>query len=354
MSLALTKLRQKLTELKLDGFLVTKVINVQYLSGFTGESTWLLITQDNNYLITDFRYIEQAQQETKGWKIIQQTKGMVKKLKELSLRLKSKKMGFESVHTSYNTVKTLSKELNRTRLIPTSGIVETLRTIKTPEEIKLMRKAIDCAAEAFAKTSKFIKHGLTEKDVAHQLEYYLRQAGAEGSSFSPIIAFDERAALPHASPTDKRLKPGGAVLIDWGASYQSYNSDNTRMIFIDGMPKQIKKIYDIVQEAQNRAIAQVKPGVMIGRIDRAARDFIKQHGYGKNFGHGLGHGIGREVHEAPGVGGKNKARLEAGMIFTVEPGIYLAGKAGVRIEDMVLVTEQGHEVITRGIPKLLL
>lgn len=350
---SLVKIRQKLIELKLDGLLVTKVVNVQYLSGFGGDSTWLLITPQKTCLVTDFRYTEQAEQETDGWKIIRQKKGMVKKIKELTRRLKIKKLGFESLHLSYHLVKILSKEFNKTRLVPTANVIETLRTIKTPQEITLIRKAVRCASQAFVKIQDFIKPGLTEKDVANQLEYYLRSAGAEHSSFDPIVAIDERAALPHARPSTKKITRDSSVLIDWGASYQFYNSDNTRMIFVSRASKPSKRIYGIVLEAQQRAIERIKPGETIGQIDKTARNFIKRHGYGKNFGHGLGHGIGREVHEAPGIDSKNKNRLEAGMVFTIEPAIYLMGQAGVRIEDMVLVTAKGHEVLTARTPKAL-
>jgi len=348
----LNKLCAKFAEFKIDALLVTKDVNVQYLSQFTGDSTWLLIKPDNHCLITDFRYIEQAEKETCNFKIIRQNKGLIKKVKELTSRLKIKRLGFDASFISYQGFQAINKELkNQTRLVPTSNLIENLRAIKTPEEISLIRKTITCAGYGFERIKSFIQPGMTEKEVADQMDYFMRQASDGFGSFWMIVAADEHAAQPHARVSLKKINHKSSILIDWGAICKFYCSDTTRMLFLSGISDKWKRIYDIVLEAQRRAIEIIKPGVRIGDVDKAARNYIKQHGYGPNFGHSLGHGTGREVHEAPGVHSKNKARLEPGMVFTVEPAIYLAGQGGVRIEDMALVTEHGCEVLTSEISK---
>lgn len=348
----LTKLRTKLSERHLDAFLVTNITNVQYLSGFSGDSTWLLITDTRAYLITDFRYIEQAHQETRGFQIVRHWKRMVPKLIELVRRSRAKRIGFEAGQISFATAKGIIKKLpKRARLRPAPGIIEGFRQIKTPEEISHIRKAIKIARDAFFQVKRSIKSGVTERAIAGRLDYTMQRLGAKEPGFPTIIAADERASLPHAQPTARPIRKPGRIQFDWGACYNFYRSDISRVIFLGKIPAFWRKIYDIVLEAQTRAIEKVRPGAVIAEIDKAARSFIASPGYGKNFGHGLGHGVGRAVHEGPSIGRKNKQTLKPGMVFTVEPGIYLPGKGGIRIEDMVLVTPTGCEILTRSIPK---
>lgn len=357
----LSKLRPILSKEHLDAFLVTNDINVQYLSGFTGDSTYLLITTNKAYLITDFRYIEQVRDEVMGFVIVMHKKGLVDKLAELVKKIRIKHLGFEQDVLSYAAVKNISKKLpSFTRLKPKSGIIETLRSIKTPEEIKCIRSAITCASEAFFAVKRLVKAGNTEQMIAAELEHIMRKKGAVHPAFSTIVAADERASLPHARATAKIVKKPGLVQFDWGACINQYNSDTSRVIFL-GKPSPFwQKIYAIVYEAQQRAFAKIKPGVKTGELDIAARGFIVKNGYGPNFGHGMGHGVGRAVHEMPPI---RRApphvplkdlkceTLQPGMVFTVEPAIYIPGKGGVRIEDMVLVTETGYEILTKAVSK---
>ncbi|MFH0888551.1 MAG: Xaa-Pro peptidase family protein [Planctomycetota bacterium] len=350
---------QKLTELKSDAFLVTNTINIQYLTGFTGEDSFLLVTPRTSFFITDSRFTEQAKEEieNKNIKIIQHKDGLLKKIAEIvsaNKGSKIKRLAFESSFMSVNFFRQLKKNLkNGIKLLPAQNTIELLRAIKTPEEIEKIKKSIKCAADAFNKIRNFIKPGITEKEMANEIDYYMRKLGAAGSGFPPIIGVDERAALPHAPISSKKVSVQSLVLIDWGACYNAYNSDLTRVLFMGNVPAKTKTLYQIVLEAQQRAIDISKPGEIIQDIDSAARNYIKQKGYGNYFGHSLGHGVGRMVHELPGINIKNKEILKPGMVFTVEPGIYLPGKVGIRIEDMVLVTETGCEVLTDCVPKKL-
>jgi len=346
---------QKLPKLKCDAFLVTNPTNMQYLSGFTGGDSFLLVLPHKAFLITDFRYIKQAQDEItdKSIRIIKQTDGLYKKAGELlqAHRPKVKHLGFEEPAMSITSFRELKKWTKGMKLVPDRGTIETLAAIKTPEEITKIRVAIKCAIDGFNQTRRIIKPGVTEKNMANQLEYNMRHLGAQRAAFDSIIAVDERAALPHAPTSDKKVTSRCLVLIDWGACVNEYNSDLTRVLFLGKPLPLAEKVFQIVLDAQLKAIDQIKPGVKAMDIDAAARDYITQKGYGKYFGHSLGHGVGRMVHTMPRVSSKNKETLKPGMVFTVEPGIYLPDKTGVRIEDMVLVTEHGCEVLTRKLPK---
>ena len=350
-NLYLDKFQQKLGQLNLDAFLVFNTVNVQYLSGFTSGDSWMLVTPTRAFFITDFRYIEQAEQELKQAQLVRHTKGLIAESVRLIRLLRAKRVGFEDIHISLSSFNGLRKRMpKKTRLVPQQNLIETQRMIKTAEEIRLVREAVYCAEEAFSRIRRFIRPGLTEKDIGYKLEAYLRDAGASGGSFTSIIGIDERGALPHAPLTDKPVTKQCVVLIDWGANYKSYCSDLTRVLFRGKVPPKTREIYRITLEAQQRAIEMVRPGVVIGHVDYAARGWIAKHGYDKFFGHATGHGIGRGGHELPRIGSKSKVKLQPGMVFTIEPGIYLPGKAGVRVEDMVLVTDTGHEMLTH-VPK---
>ncbi|MFH1231380.1 MAG: Xaa-Pro peptidase family protein [Planctomycetota bacterium] len=355
----LDNLCRKFVELKSDAFLVTNTVNVQYLSGFTGEDSFLLVTPKTSFFITDSRFTEQAKEEikNKNIRIIQHKDGLLKKIAEIistDKGSKIKRLAFESSFMSVNFFRHLKKNLKKgIKLLPAQNTIESLRSIKTPEEIEKIRKSIKCAADAFNRIRNFIKPGVTEKEIANEIDYYMRKLGAEHCNFTPIIGIDERAALPHAPISSKKVSAQSLVLIDWGTCYNAYNSDLTRVLFMGNIPAKTKTLYQIVLEAQQRAIDISKPGEIIQNVDFAARNYIKQKGYGNYFGHSLGHGIGRMVHELPTINIKNKEILKPGVVFTVEPGIYLPGKLGIRIEDMILVTETGCEVLTNCVPKEL-
>ncbi len=328
---------------RLDALLVSTESNVTYLSGFTGDSTYLLITPKRQYIITDFRYFEQAEEESPHFTLEKTRKGLIKTCAAKINRLRLKTVGFEAGRFSVSNHKALRKELKSARLKPAGDLIESLRMVKDEEEIALIRRAAAAAARGFREMRKRLQPGATEKDAAAELDYQMRKAGADLPGFDSIVAFDERASLPHARPTDKKLRAKGAVLVDWGAAIGKYRSDSTRMIYLAKPGRKQAKIHDVVLEAQQAAIERVRPGEPLKNIDRTARKIISDAGYGPFFGHGLGHGVGLDIHEKPSVHKTSDIKAEEGMIFTIEPGIYLPGEVGVRIEDMVLVTATGCE-----------
>jgi len=337
-------LRHALSEFKVDGILITDIVNVRYISGFTGSSGFVLITKDNFIFATDFRYQEQAKIEVKGFKIKLQKEERTEFLKRLLYRYKIQRLGFEEHNINYATYKKLRGHL---RLKPLTDIVETLRITKSQKELSLIRTAIGRAENAFMRLQPFIKAGITEQELAIRLEGFLREEGCKKIPFEIIVASGPASALPHAKPTSRIIKKGDLVLFDWSGECEGYYADITRMVAIEG--KYIRKqleIYDIVSNAQERVINAIKPDIAAAKVDTAGRDFIRNKGYNKYFGHGTGHGVGLAVHEKPIISWQSKDTLKKDMVFTVEPGIYLPGLGGVRIEDMVVVTKYGAEVLT--------
>jgi len=348
----LNKIKEKLREEKVDAFLITNEINIRYVTGFTGSESILLITQKNDYIFTDFRYLEQAQHDIPWIRIIERKVSLIKticgKLKQLNI----KKLYIESLYITFNQYSEIENTVKGIRFIPTQGIIEKYRKRKTQVEIKTIQTAINIAERAYSNIRNKIKAGLTEKNIADILEFEIRKQGGEKSSFEIICAAGARASQPHAHATDIIIQDKDAILIDWGASFQFYNSDLTRISFIDRISPKFKKIYQIVLDAQRFAIDSVKPGRMAKEVDRAARKYITEKGFGKCFGHGLGHGIGLAVHENPVINARSKEILEEDMIFTIEPGIYIPGWGGIRIEDIVLVTPYGCNVLSHISKKL--
>jgi Xaa-Pro aminopeptidase len=338
-------LRSYLSELGIDGFLVTDIKNVRYLSGFTGSAGFLLITKDYPVFITDFRYQEQAKREIKGFKIRIQTNEIADFINKLVVKSKIKKIGFEDHNMSYKMYKELLKKGLKLKAL--SDTVEKLRMIKAKEEVSAIRTAIRRAENAFKRLQRFIKTGVKEQELAMKLEGFIREEGCKNIPFTVIVASGHVSALPHATPTNRSIKKGDLVLFDWGGESDGYYSDMTRTVVLKGRSlKRQMDIYSIVHEAQNRAIKTIRPGVKAVNIDAAAREFIREKGYKKNFGHGTGHGVGLAVHEKPVISWHSKDIIEEGMIFTVEPGIYIPGFGGVRIEDIVLVRRDGAEILT--------
>ncbi|MDR4509873.1 MAG: Xaa-Pro peptidase family protein [Candidatus Brocadiaceae bacterium] len=346
------RLKEKLKKDKVGGLLITNEINIRYVTGFTGSESIVLITPRNDYLFTDFRYVEQARQDVSWVKVIEKKVSLIsaicKKLKQLNI----KKLYIESLHLSLSRYNEIRKHTRGIQLLPTQGIVESYRKRKTQDEIRKIQISIDIAEKAFSLLRKKIRPGMTEKNVAGILEYEMRNLGAEKSSFDIICAVDKHASQPHALNRDTKIQKKSAVLLDWGARFQFYNSDLTRICPMDRISSRFKRIYQIVLDAQRFAIESIKPGIKAKDVDAMARGYIEKSGFGRNFGHGLGHGIGLEVHEGPAINKTSKEILEEGMVFTVEPGIYIPEWGGIRIEDMVLVTPHGCDVLSR-IPKEL-
>lgn len=346
--LAIDKLRQELLRNKLEAILITNAVNVAYLSGFKGEGR-LLITPGKQVLIVDFRFKEQAVKETKSFRIWQGQSFCPpeKSISALLKKLKLKNMGFEASTFSYQFYRRLKAAVKSVGLVPTDNIVEQLRAIKSLQEIKLLKKAASLAIKSFTFAKGAIKPGKKEEEIARELQYFMRKSGAQECAFDSIIASGRRSSMPHAPISDRTFKRNEAVLLDLGCRIAGYNSDLTRMVFLGKISAKIKRTYEIVLQAQQLAISAVRAGAKIRQIDKIARQYIAKAGLGAFFGHALGHGIGREVHEYPSISPRNKDILKEGMVFTVEPGVYIPGWGGIRVEDMVLVTKQGFEVLTK-------
>ncbi|MBI5663963.1 MAG: aminopeptidase P family protein [Nitrospirae bacterium] len=344
-------LRRLLQKQKVEGILITDLTNVRYLTGFTGSSGFAVITKNQAIFITDFRYQEQVRSEVRGWSIKIEHTERSKEIKNICDVYKIRKLGFEDHNVTFGFYRKLLK--NRVALKPLTNIVESLRIVKSPEELSYIKASIKRAEAAFRKLLPFINVGVTERKLALKFEELLKLEGCKKLPFEVIVASGFRSALPHAKPTEKRLKKGDLLVLDWGGEYEGYYSDMTRTLLMrDSNISRQKELYYNVLEAQQRAIEAVSSGIKASEIDAAAREYIGQKGYDEFFGHGTGHGVGLEVHEKPIVSWRNKDIVSENMIFTVEPGIYLPGFGGVRIEDMVVVRKNRAEVLTSLTKKL--
>ena len=342
------KLRRAVRGTGADALLVTNFTNVTYLTGFTGDDSFLLVTRSGQVVISDPRYTTQLGEECPGLDTAIRKPG-ISMLAAVAAALKSAKvhkLGVEADSMSVSLAEQLKAELPAIELVSTSRLVEELREIKDAEEIRATQEAVYFAEKAFGVLRATIRGEQTEKQVADELENQLRLFGAKSASFPPIVAVGARAALPHARPTEQLIGSSDFVLVDWGASGKLYKSDLTRVLVTGKIPPKLERVYRVVLDAQMRAIEAIRPGVSGHDVDAVARGVIAKAGFGQNFGHGLGHGLGLDIHEGPRLAPEQRKPLRAGMIVTVEPGIYLPGWGGVRIEDDILVTKRGHEVLT--------
>lgn len=350
------RLRRLIKKSGADAMLVTSFTNVTYLTGFTGDDSFLLVTRDGEILITDFRYVIQLGDECPGLELEVRKTGSGKSIVDSVAKvIKSAKVSKLAIEADVMTVALhgqLSDKMPKVALLPSRGLVEELREIKDRGEVEQIRSAVKIAEKAFSVVRAGLRPEMTERQIADQLDHQIRLFGGNGLSFEPIVAVGERAALPHGHATDKKVCESDLLLIDWGAYSGHYLSDLTRVLVTGKISPKLERVYGVVLKAQQRAIASIKPGVSMDVVDDAARKFIAKEGFGKHFGHGLGHGIGLEIHENPRISKTSKQPLKAGMIVTVEPGIYLKGWGGVRIEDDVLVTKTGHEVLSTITKKL--
>lgn len=348
----LHKLRPVIAERDLDALLISQPENYRYLSGFTGSSGWLVISHSDAVLATDSRYTEQAKQETQGFEIIKIKGGLDGWLPQLTSNLGWHKLGFEADHICYANYHKLSEIIKvrqaNLELIPTSRLVEHLRSIKEPAELELIMKAVELTDAAFEHIKSVIRPGMTEREAAWEIEKFLRQNGSEGVPFEIIVASGPNSALPHAKPSERVIHSGEPVLIDMGARIGGYCSDFSRTLCPGKADKTLQEIYNTVQEAQLTAIDKIESGMTASAADKLARDVIEQAGYGDNFGHGLGHGVGIAIHEPPTLSSTSTDLLIDGMIFTIEPGIYIAEYGGVRIEDMVTLEKGRIRVLTKS------
>lgn len=348
MTISLNRLdivRKKFFKIKVDGLLISNPSNIFYLSGFHGSDSFCLITKNNQYILTDFRYTEEAKTSAKNFDIIDNNEPLLNKLSSLLKKAGLKTVGFESKHLSFYQVKTLESKSCK-KLIPLLNTIEELRIIKNNDEISIIKKVSRINLKSITEIIKNIKIDQSEKLICAKIERSFIKNGADSAAFSSIVASGENSSKPHAKPTNRRFNESEPITIDCGAKFQGYNSDITRSFCLGQEDKSFKRVYNIVDTAQKLSIDKVKAGVKIADIDKIARDYISKKGYAKNFGHSTGHGVGIDVHELPLINRRTKGALKPGMVFTIEPGIYIQGWGGVRIEDMVLVTENKCMVIT--------
>lgn len=336
----------------IDALLVSSEPNVTYLSGFKNQEAWAVVSPKGLFFITDSRYVEQAKKQAKGFEVIlRDRKSVLEMVGDIVRDAGISALGFEASIVTYAFYAGLEKTVGKDKLKATRGLVEMLREIKDAEEVKLLQKSVDIAVKGYHYIKKTVKPGMTERDAQAKLEYYTKTLGSQKPAFDIIIAGGPRGSMPHYQTDTLKFKKGDTVLVDMGVVYDGYHSDLTRTFFLGKMSALQKKIYDIVWAAQRAGIAKAGPGVPAKEVDGVCRQYIEKAGYADYFGHGTGHGVGLEIHEAPTVSGRSETILKPGMVITVEPGIYLPGEIGVRIEDMVLITEKGHEVLTRGLDK---
>ncbi|WP_069998208.1 M24 family metallopeptidase [Cellulosilyticum sp. I15G10I2] len=357
MSERVQKLLLKMNDLKIDAMLIGSKSNRLYMSGFTGSNAMLYISKSKQVIITDFRYLEQVKEQCKDFQVANQgTEGLIKTALKMAQEDGARYIGFESDHTNYTTYLELSNHKNF-NFVPTSHIVEAFRQIKDEEEINRLRQAERIGDLAFSHIVSFItanyQKGLTENEVALELERVMRTNGASGTSFASIVAAGVKSALPHAEPGSEVLKQGDFVVIDFGCIYKGYCSDMTRTLVIGEATEKHKAIYDVVLQAQLAALRAIKPGMLGREVDQVARDIITKAGYGEYFGHGLGHSTGVDIHESPRFSPLDATVLKKGMIMTVEPGIYIPGFGGVRIEDLIVITDDGIENLTHSSKELI-
>ncbi len=368
--LKIEKLRKKLQEQKLDALIITNRANIRYLTGFTGSSGTAIITMDSELLLTDFRYIEQANNEVTVWQIVRTKKSPLKTIARI-LKKKSRKIAFESNFVSFNFFQKLCEELGipsiqscrgliyqtrshgrhkcrpyKHKLVPVKGWVEELRAVKTDSEISALRTAGKFVDDSFRYALGILKPGKTEREIAIELEYFIKKRKKADLSFDIILLSGSRTSLPHGKPSSRILRKQDLVLLDFGVLVNGYCSDLTRTVCLGRMNSEQRKVYRVVLRTQEKALKILKPGIKASKPFSFARRMIQDAGYSLN--HGLGHGLGLEIHEYPRIGSGTMDTIKRDMVMTIEPGIYLKGKFGIRIEDMVLVKENGVELLTHS------
>lgn len=330
---------------KLEGLLLTRMADIRYICGFSGSSATVLLLRRRGYFLTDSRYREQSAEEVKGLEVLIYREGPGEGLRKILDANGKIGLGFDPEAVSYAEVLSLRGQLKgKARLVPFKGSLASLRARKDAGELEKIRRCIEIAEQSFREVVAGLGSDTTEMELAFELDMEARKRGADDRAFDTIVASGPRGALVHAQPSTRKLR--GATVVDWGVNHGGYNSDTSRTLALGRTPTVLRKAHQIVLEAQERALERIKPGARAGEVDAAARETVERAGFGLNFGHGLGHGVGLEVHERPHVSGGSHETLEEGMVFTVEPGIYIPGEGGVRVEDMVLVKKQGPELLT--------
>lgn len=350
----LNKLRAKLPELQVEALLITNGVNRTYLTGFVGSAGYVLVTAKRAVLLTDFRYVEQAAKQAPDYEVIEHATKHTDTILELLKAEGVTQLGFEQGSVTYGQYLSYAGALQGVALVPTEGVVEKLRRIKDDEELRIMQEAADLADRTFSHILTLLKPGVSEMEIALEIEFFIRKNGGTSTSFDTIVASGERSALPHGRASERVLRSGEFVKLDFGAYYKGYCSDITRTVMLGKPTDKHKEIYDKVLEAQLACLAGLKPGLTGREGDALARDVIVRYSYGDNFGHGTGHGLGMEIHESPRLSRTDDTVLEPGMVVTVEPGIYLPGFGGVRIEDDVVLTDSGIRILTQSTKQFII
>lgn len=348
-----SKLQDAIKAKKMDAMLVTSQYNLRYVSNFTGTTGLAVITQEEAFFVTDFRYTQQAASQAQGFQIIQNKGPIFDEVKKIAEEKGLASMGFEDAILSFRSVEDL-EDLVTCDLIPASGIIEELREVKDEDEIRTISRACEIADAGFLFILDHIRPGVSEIEIANRLDFHMRELGASGVSFETIVASGIRSAMPHGVASPKLIEKGDFVTLDFGCYYNGYVSDMTRTVSVGQPHAELKKIYEIVLAAQLRVNAAAKAGMSGIEVDSVAREYITEHGYGDAFGHSNGHGIGLEIHEGPNTSQKAGKVLVPGNVITNEPGIYLAGLGGVRIEDDLVIRANSNEILTHSPKELII
>jgi len=351
------RLLKKMEELGLESLFLNNVSNIRYISGYTGADSYILISPKGKWFITDYRYTEQAKKECVEFEVIQrnrQTTTLGQCVNQLLKENSISNMGFERDHISFGMIEDIKNDIEKAEVIPTSGIVEGLRYVKDEEEIECIRKACEIADKAFAEFLKVIKVGMTEAEATLELEYFMKKLGSEDVAFDTILISGKKTSMPHGIPSDKKIEHGDFVTVDFGAVYKGYRSDMTRTFVMGEANEEQIKVYNSVLEAQKAAVAGIKAGITGKEADDKSTEILVRDGYYEVSGKSLGHGLGLDIHEKPFMNPICNDVLEEGCVVTVEPGVYIPGWGGVRIEDTVVVTKEGCEILTHTSKELLI
>lgn len=347
------KVCSRLSDFKLDCFLITSLPHVRYISGFSGSAGLCLVFNNSKYFITDKRYTEQAAKEISGWKIIPSKNELFETIAENNLIPNNSRIGIDGNHLTFAQYQNLKKIFPDNRVLPKAGFIEEVAIVKDAYEIEQITKAVEISDQVFLKILNIIKPGIRELDISAEITFLHKKCGAERDAFEPIVASGKNSALPHAKASTKIICKGDIVTLDFGCVVNGYHSDLTRTIIIGEPKRKAIKIYQTVLEAQQKTIAAAVSGISVKELDSVARNFIKDAGYGDYFNHSLGHGIGLQIHEPPKLSAYNKAILQAGNVITIEPGIYIPNFGGVRIEDDVVIRDGSPEVLNKSSKELI-
>ncbi len=350
----LQEVRRHLTASRLDALLVSHIPHVRYLTGFSGSNGLCVITHQKQHFLTDRRYRDQSKAEIDGFELHVTQKGLVEEAGKLRHLKGKSRVGFESAHTSVEAHSKMRNVLAGSKLVPTKSVIENISAVKDESEIQSITRAIRITEKVFQKLLHLLKPGMTEQDVAAEIGYWHRRYGADGDAFEPIVASGARGALPHGRPSAKKIRRGEMVTLDFGCRLGGYHSDLTRTVAVGPPSPRARKIYLLVLEAQCKAIGAARAGFKASALDRIARNVISRQGFGSYFSHSLGHGLGIEIHEQLRLSAQSKESLRAGNVVTIEPGIYIPGFGGVRIEDDIVIRDGGCEVLTVAPKELII